>query len=43
MLTPENKGRLLRILVFEIRIDDKESAVEIELAGFVSPDTKEAA
>jgi hypothetical protein len=43
MLTPENKGRLLRILVFEIRIDDEESAVEIELAGFVSPDTNEAA
>lgn len=43
MLTPENKGRLLRTLVFEVRIDDQESAVEIELAGFVAPDTKGAA
>jgi len=43
LLTPENKGRLLRILVSQVRVDEDQGVIEVELAGFTSPETKEAA
>ena len=43
MLTPENKGRLLRILVAQVRVDEEKGVIEVEMAGFTSPETKEAA
>jgi len=43
LLTPENKGRLLRILVAQVRVDEDKGVIEVELAGFTSPETKEAA
>jgi len=44
MLTPENRGRLLRILVSQVRADEAKGVIEVELVEFAgSPGAEEAA
>jgi hypothetical protein len=43
LLTPENQGRLLRALVAEVRVDEDQGILEVELIDFTRQGAKEAA
>ncbi len=36
LMTPENRGRLMRALVIEVRVDEAKNEVEVELADFAA-------
>ena len=44
LMTPENRGRLFRVLIAEVRVDEAKNLVEVELVNFAGePTTEEAA
>ena len=44
LMTPENRGRLLRVLVSEVRVDEVNRVAEVELIDFAGEsDPEEAA